>query len=427
MTGAKSHPTGTMTGSRSATKPSKVLYPMGSKDVKAGRGEEAVFRLFSSGYKTSRDAYIYNFSHEACAANARAMVDDYRDALAFREEHPDSPIDQVAHRYSSHVRWDRELKNNLRRRKEVVYSPANVRASQYRPFVKQYCYVDYLLVKNKGQIDRIFPSPDSENRAICVPGVGSRKPFGTLIVNTMPDLHLIEFGQCFPRYRYERRDDRQAELLNDGQGCERIDNITDTALRAFRVRYGDPTISKDTIFEYVYAILHAPGYRARFANDLAKALPRVPMASEFHPFAEAGQQLAALHLGYETCEEYPLAIEAASGGELRPEHYQVAERAMRFADDARTILVLNEHVRLVGIPAEAHRYQVNGRSPLEWLIDRYRITRDRESGIVNDPNQWFDEPRGLVAALRRAVHLSVESIRIVESLPAPFDARHDFG
>ena len=196
------------------------LYPMGSKEVKAGRGEEAVFRLFSSGYKTSRDAYIYNFSREACATNARAMVDDYRGALAFREEHPDCPVDDVAGRYSLHVRWDRELKNNLRRGKRVAYSPDNVRATYYRPFVKQHCYVDYVLVNNKYQMDRVFPSPDSENRAICVPGVGSRKPFGALVVDAMPDLYLVEACQCFPRYRYERRDDRQAfvDCGFDGHG-----------------------------------------------------------------------------------------------------------------------------------------------------------------------------------------------------------------
>ena len=378
----------------------------------------------NQGFGSSQAYKSHNFSREDCAANARAMVDDYRSALEFRQEHPDCPVDDVAGRYSSHVRWDRELKNNLRRGKGVVYSPDNVRATHYRPFVKQHCYVDYVLVNNKYQMDRVFPSPDSENRAICVPGVGSRKPFGALVVDAMPDLYLVEACQCFPRYRYERRDDRQAELLNDGQGRERIDNITDTALRAFRVRYGDPTISKDAIFEYVYAILHAPGYRERFANDLAKALPRVPMAPEFHPFAEAGRRLAALHLGYETCGEYPLVVEPATGAELRPEHYRIGERAMRFADDARTVLVVNDHVRLVGVPAEAHRYQVNGRTPLEWLIDRYRIARDRESGIVNDPNRWFDDPRGLVAALRRAVHLSVETVRVVESLPDPLDARH---
>ena len=397
----------------------QALYPLGSKEAKAGKADEAIFRLFSNGYKTSRDSYIYNFSREACAENARWMVDDYRGALAVREEHPAYTVEDAANRFSSRVRWDRELKNNLRRGKGVDYSRDNIWTTQYRPFVKQYCYVDYTLVNNKYQQDSIFPTDDAENRAICVPGVGSTKPFSALAVDTMPDLHCVAFGQCFPRYRYERRDSVQGELLDDAGSLERIDNITDTALRAFRVHYGDSTIGKDAIFDYVYGILHAPAYRERFANDLAKELPRVPLAPEFHVFAEAGRDLAALHLGYETCEEYPLEVVFSRPGELQPEHFRIGDRKMRFADSGRTVLIVNEHLRVAGIPAEAHEYAVNGRTPLEWFIDRYRVVRDSQSGIVNDPNGWFDDQCDLVAAIRRIVHVSVETVRIVAILPEP--------
>ncbi len=397
----------------------RAFYPLGSKGAKAGKTDEAVFRLFSNGYKTGRDAYIYNFSREACAENARGVVDDYWGALAVREEHPAYTVEDAANRFSSRVRWDRELKNNLRRGKGVDYSRDNIWTTHYRPFVKQHCYVDYVLVSNKYQQDSIFPTDDAENRAICVPGVGSTKPFSALAVDTMPDLELVSKGQCFPRYRYERRDSVQGELLDDAGSLERIDNITDTALRAFRAHYGDSTIGKDAIFDYVYGILHAPAYRERFANDLAKELPRVPLAPEFHVFAEAGRELAALHLGYETCEEYPLEVVFSRRGELQPEHFRISERKMRFADDQRTVLAVNEQVRLAGIPPEAHEYAVNGRTPLEWFIDRYRITKDRESGIVNDPNEWFDDPLDLISAFRRIVHVSVETVRIVATLPEP--------
>ena len=204
-----------------------------------------------------------------------------------------------------------------------------------------------------------------------------------------------------------------------GQELERIDNVTDTALRAFRVRYNDNSITKDGIFDYVYGVLHAPGYRERFANDLAKELPRLPLAHDFHAFARAGRELAELHLGYETCQEYPLDVTFTQLGEPRPEQFRVGERAMRYSDNDRTVLIVNDHLRLGGIPPGAHQYQVNGRTPLEWFIDRYRITRDKESGIVNDPNAWFDDPRELIAMIRRIVHVSVESTRIVEGLPEP--------
>ena len=209
-------------------------------------------------------------------------------------------------------------------------------------------------------------------------------------------------------------------LLQDPDNLLRVDNITLAALAAFRRRYHDSEITPDAIFDYVYGVLHAPSYRTRFANDLAKGLPRIPMAPDFDAFGEAGSRLAALHLGYESGDEYPLDIVPARSGELVSRHFRLGDRAMRFTDDARSVLVVNEHVRVAGIPPEAHEYVVNGRTPLEWFIDRYRVTRDRHSGIVNDPNGWFSMPEDLISAIRRVVHVSVETVRIVAGLPDPF-------
>ena len=192
----------------------QALYPMGSKAAKAGKEDEAIFKLYSRGLATSRDAYIYNFSRDACASNARAMVDDYLGAR--RELTADGAaarnLDEIVTRHASNVRWDTELKNNLRQRKTVSYSADNLRTTQYRPFTKQHCYVDYVLVNRKYQLDSIFPAADTDNLAICVPGVGSTKPFSALVADTMPDLHFVAFGQCFPRYRYAQPLAAEGEL-----------------------------------------------------------------------------------------------------------------------------------------------------------------------------------------------------------------------
>ena len=212
---------------------------------------------------------------------------------------------------------------------------------------------------------------------------------------------------------------------------ERIDNISDTALRAFREHYNDDAITKDDIFDYVYGILHTPSYREEFANDLSKMIPRIPFApkSDFYTFAEAGAALAALHLNYETCEPYPdIEVEPVTPSllwEEKPEHFLLGTRAMRFADAEKTTLIINEHVHLTGIPAEAHRYVVNGRTPLEWFIDRYKIKQDRESGIINDPNGWFENPRDLVTVIARIVYVSVESARIIEALPSKITSENE--
>ena len=350
--------------------------------------------------------------------NARRLIGDYNSARLVRKEHPDYTVDEIASRHTTDIRWNRTLKNSLRRMRVITYSSNNVLAASYRPFVKQFLYVDPALSHLPGIKRTMFPDADSDNRAICVPGIGSTAPFSVLMLDAMPDLEFVSKGQWFPRYRYQQPADGQGQLPGIQASLERIDNITDTALRQFRIHYSDSTITKDAIFDYVYGVLHAPGYRERFANDLTKELPRIPFAS-FHTFATAGRELAALHLGYEHCEEYPLDLVFAKPGEPRPEHFQLGTRAMRFDDDEKTELIVNDHLRLRNIPVAAHRYHVNGRTPLEWFIDRYRIKQDKESRIVNDPNGWFDDPRDLIAAIRRIVHVSVESARIIESLPDP--------
>ena len=137
--------------------------------------------------------------------------------------------------------------------------------------------------------------PCERESGICVPNMGGKNPFSVLMTATMPDLHFNESSQCFPRYRYPKPADTPDstdtfEGMNEASG--RIDNISDTALRAFREHYSDDTITKDALFDYVYGVLHAPSYGTAFANDLSKMIPRIPFVPDFHAFAEAGRRLA---------------------------------------------------------------------------------------------------------------------------------------
>ena len=400
----------------------QTFYPLGTKAAKAGKADDAIFKLFSNGFKTGRDAYMYNFSRAACAENARKMVGDYLGALQELKGRrlPASELDAIASRHSAHVRWDPSLKSKLRQGNAVTYSRDRIWTVPYRPFVRQNCYVDYRLVQRKAQQDSIFPAGDSKNCAICVPGVGSTKPFSVLVVDAMPDLELISKGQCFPRYRYLKPPNAQRRLPGLAQERKRVDNITDTARRAFQVHYKDDSITKDEIFDYIYGVLHAPAYRERFASDLAKELPRIPLAPDFRTFAAAGRELTQLHLGYERCDEYPLELGCDRPEGPRAQHFRIGRKKMKWTDrELRTELVINEHLRLKGVPAAAHQYEVNGRTPIEWFSDRYRIVQDRRSGLVNDPNGWFEDPRDLIRAICRIVHVSVETVRIVENLPEP--------
>jgi len=348
------------------------------------------------------------------------MTEEYLGALSNLEQNPKITLDEVIEQYSSNLKWDRELKNNIKRKKKNNFDVGYIRKVAYRPFVSTNCYTDYTFITMKYQVNRIFPDCSSVNRVICVTGIGSKKPFSALMTDMIPDVQLIFNDQCFPRYCYQKTtngQDTTDELHGIGVVPDRIDNISNTALDTFQKHYSDDTITKDAIFDYVYGVLHSPIYRAEFVNDLTKLLPRIPYAPDFDAFAEAGNALAELHLGYETCERYPLNLMCAHDREPEPRHFKLTEKAMRFVDEEKTTLRINDHVSLSGIPEEAHRYVVNGRTPLEWYIDRYKIKTDKESGIVNDPNGWFADPRDLIAAIKRIVHVSVESTRIIDGLP----------
>ena len=403
----------------------RALYPIGSKETKAGRANDAIFELYSNGYKTSRDAYIYNSSLSSSAENGRAMVRNYLDALGVREEHPRYKIDRVIGQHSSNLRWDRELKNNLERRKKTRFSRNNIWLTQYRPFTKQHCYVDYVLVNNKYRMDRIFPTAETTNRAICVAGIGSTNPFSVLVVDAMPDLHLMAFGQCFPRYRYERStgDDllqgRKGELI-------RVDNIANSTLKLFGASCGGVRVTRDSIFYYIYGVLHAPSYRERFANDLVKELPRIPLPKDgtaFKDFSGAGRKLAKLHLDYDTVRPWPITF-AKGGwrprGDIDANSWFRVERINRRKSDQSGVRY-NDNIEIQDIPASAWEYVVNGKPALAWVMERQGVVKDKRSGIVNDANDFAIEtmadPSYPLKLLARVIRVSVETVSIVHQLP----------
>jgi len=180
-------------------------------------------------------------------------------------------------------------------------------------------------------------------------------------------------------------------------------------LTRFREHYEDESISKNEIFHYVYALLHLPGYRERFADNLKKDLPRVPFLSDFPAFSKAGNRLAALHLGYESLEPWPLKWVYAKG---KPLSYSVQK--MKLSKD-KTCLKVNESLTLANIPPEVFNYRLGNRSALEWVIDQYQVSEDKRSGIMSDPNRLDDEEY-IVRLVGQVVRVSVETVRIVAEL-----------
>ena len=307
------------------------FFPIGDKLVKSGKSNDAIFHLYSNGLKTGKDGYMCNYSRVMCIESATNMVKDYSQAMEEFSSNSKShnSIESATRRNSSHIKWDSELKNKLKRSESVIFDPSKILLMQYRPFVKQFLYSEKVLIQRNYRMENIYPNPTSVNQLICVSGKGSKQDFSVLIVNQIPNTGLLSACQCFPRYRYESVSDNQLQGIDSEQ--ERVDNITDTALQKFRVNYQDKSITKDTIFYYVYGILHSPRYQTEFANDLSKGLPRIPLAQDFHEVSNAGHKLMELHLNYETCSEYPLELAIPHQREISTDIYKIGKK-MQFVD-----------------------------------------------------------------------------------------------
>ena len=202
--------------------------------------------------------------------------------------------------------------------------------------------------------------------------------------------------------------------MHDGDGSNCRENITNWALEHFRKHYGDEKITKWDIFYYVYSVLHHPEYRAKYAENLKRELPRIPLAKDFWGFAKAGQELARLHIDYEKVERYPLK-------EIELEHPEkkfsyLVEKKMRLSKDRKSLKV-NNTLALAGIPPETFEYRLGNRSALEWVIDQYQVTEDKRSGIRSDPNR-ADDPEYITKLVQRVIRVSLETVRIVKALPA---------
>lgn len=378
---------------------------------------QSVFATFSLGLGTNRDAWVYNFSQAELERNVRSMIAFYNEQLGKAEPSMDE----------RRISWTSRLLEDAKRSISHSYKSWEYTEALYRPFCKQQLYAQRAFIHRPATRERFFPTPKHENLVICVSGVGITKPFSVIMTDTLPDLELIGKSQCFPLYWYEE-DKKQQETDLFGEGSttrwRRRDGISDWFLTEVRSRFaGAKSLTKEDIFYYVYGLLHSPEYRTRFADDLRKALPRIPIVEQvedFMSFAQLGRALAELHLNY---EDYavPATVRVVELGVCVDEYEYYAVEKMRFATKGeRSRIIYNAHISIEGIPEEAYEYVVNGKSAIEWVMERYAITIDKKSGIKNDPNHWSREaskPRYILDLLLSVIYLSCETQRIVATLP----------
>lgn len=329
-----------------------------------------MFEIHTRGLETTRDSVVYDFDRDRLADRVRAFAADYNAEVDRHKRDKDADL-------SDRLKWSSRLKECLARGQYAEFAEEKIKPSIYRPFTREWVFLDSVLNQRTGKWPRI------SDAVIAVPGPGNRKPFGTLASNTILPLDLaFEKIQCFP-----------------------LSHLKDSAVAQFREHYSDGSITKEDVFHYLYALLHHAGYRERYAANLKRELPRIPYAPDFAAFAAAGKELARLHVEYESLDAWPLE-------EIETEGVAYSERVekMKLSADKQSLRV-NESLTLGGIPAEAFEYRLGSRSALEWVVDQYQVKGD------SDPNRE-DDPGYIVRLVGQVVRVSVETVRIVNVLPA---------
>ena len=404
--------------------------------VKRGE-EERLFSSYSQGVLSSRDAWAYNASRGKLASNMRRMIDMYNTEVdRFEADGHPKDIGNFVDSDKRKISWSRGLKTSLSRGYRAVYAENCVQPALYRPFTYQWQYFDRRLNEIVYQMPRIFPSADAENLVIAMANTGARSGFSCLMSNRTIDFQFQDNGQAFPFYLYEETSSDDGLFAASGDqagGLTRRDAITDDGLAHFQAAYPGEEISKGDLFYYIYGLLHSPEYRARFKNNLAKQLPRIPAVKTFADFAafrDAGRALGDLHVNFESVDPYMVTFKEGdhaliNEAQTDPEaFYRVTKMKHGGTAKARdkTTVIYNGNITMQNIPLEAYDYVVNGKPALEWVMDRQVVKQDKASGIINDANDYANEtvgdPKYPLELFQRVITVSLETMKIVNALPA---------
>lgn len=423
----------------------------------------SVFNHNGPAVATGRDVWVNNFSNSQLDDNINYLINNYnaqcRKFQTIKSQEKALSVESFIDTDTTKVSWTRSLKNFLSRGTLLKFERERLMECSYRPFCVTNLYYSPSLIESPGQCKDLFPL-NTDKVILCVNGKGSNKDASTIVTHYIPDYQLQFNCQFYPLYWYEENKNPQATLFDDAETTKYIrrDGITDWILKEVRNRFGGTkAITKEHIFYYVYGLLHSPQYRERFADDLKKSLPRIPIVDnvqDFMAFYKAGKELADLHLNYEQGINIPATEQGAVAysemsaqaqrtlgvivtgdidiwqDEWTEETYQYfAVEKMRFAkvrDENgkliadKTRIIYNSHITIENIPLKAYEYIVNGKSAIEWIMERYAVTIDKASQIKNDPNTWsreHEQPRYILDLLLSVIMLSCQTVDIVNSLP----------
>ncbi len=385
-------------------------------------GSKSFFVAHGPGILSSRDAWVYNYSSGYLKDNMTRMIKFYNEQTksykAAKLRQSNLLVENFIDVDDRKISWTRALRNDLNKATVHKFQHTELNYSAYRPFCKMNIYYDKAFVESPGLTGK-FISDSKNSPIIVVSGIGSSRDFSVIMTTQLPTYDLIEKGQCFPLYYFENREMPTKGLFDEFSENEIVkrDGISNFIFERSKIQYGK-NLSKEDLFYYVYGLLHSSEYKLLFAADLKKRLPRLPLVEDvkdFWKFSKAGRALADLHINYETVPTFKgVKVKGADS-----EFYTIEK--MRFLKkDQKDTIIYNSRITIENIPAKAYEYVVNGKSAIEWIMERYQVTTHKESGIKNDPNDWAKEvgnPRYILDLLLSVINVSVQTVEIVEGLP----------
>lgn len=395
------------------------FIPIGDKN------DKTVFSIDSIGLTTGRDAWCCNFSKEILSNNIKKTIDFYTAQLNEYAEklslNKSLTVEEFIDTNPAKISWSRGLKNKFKSGYRLQFNAGNVVNMSYRTFANNYVYYDGCLNEYLYKTSKLFPNEKMSNLVIAISSAGSNKGLSALISNHICDAHYNGDTHCFPLYYYEENKGNIGTLFDQGkENYIRRDGMTDFILEQCRTRYGHKVVKED-IFYYVYGLLHSKDYRKQFAADLKKMLPRIPLVdvpADFWAFSKAGRDLAELHLNYETVPAYPDV--KVIGEDSEKFYVEKLSFGKNGKDVDKSVIVYNSYIRIENIPLEAYDYVINGKSAIEWIMERYQVKVDKDSGIKNDPNDWgleHNNPRYILDLILSIITVSIETMKIVKGLP----------
>jgi predicted helicase len=354
--------------------------------------KNAIFNKYFMGVVTARDSWNYDFNKENLEKKIQFFINTYNNL-----------IDIGDNSFPEIIKWSDTLKKHFLKKEKLTFDKNKIVKAFYKPLNVCWFYSDKILSDRltNNHYETFGKKLELTNPCFGIIGKDTVIPFTTFSFQNINDLNSLSNAaggnKTFSFYKY------------DANGNQ-IENITDWGLQQFVKQYGKKGITKEAIFNYVYAVLHNPAYRKKYELNLKREFPRIPFYDDFQKWSKLGKQLMELHINYETVKPYNLQ-------EISTDTKETPKAKLK-ADKETGIIILDENTLLKGIPADAWRYKLGNRSALEWILDQYKESKPKDPTIAEKFNtyKFADYKTQVIDLLKRVCTVSVETIKIIDEM-----------